>query len=90
MPDVIDVSVRDEPGGWIADVTVRGATTTRHVVRISRADHERYGGGDPADLVQRSFAFLLEREPNTSILRDFDLGVIERYFPEYASAMRRR
>jgi len=34
--------------------------------------------------VRRSFAFLLAREPNTSILREFSLGTIEQYFPEYA------
>jgi len=35
------------------------------------------------DLVEASFAFLLEREPKESILRDFDLIVIGRYFPQY-------
>jgi len=34
-------------------------------------------------LVEKSFEFLLAREPNTSILRSFDLPVIGRYFPEY-------
>ena len=29
------------------------------------------------------FAFLLEREPNESILSSFDVGVIARYFPEF-------
>jgi hypothetical protein len=33
--------------------------------------------------VRRSFEFLLAREDNTSILREFDLSTIERYFPEY-------
>ncbi len=79
----IEVAVSESGHGWVADVTVRVATMTRHRVRVSRADHARYGDGDVADLVRRSFAFLLAREPNTSILREFDLGVIERYFPEY-------
>lgn len=43
-----------------------------------------------AELVRESFVFLLEREPATSILRDFSLEVIGRYFPEYPSAIRRR
>jgi hypothetical protein len=34
-------------------------------------------------LIQKSFEFLLERESHTSILRAFDLPVIQRYFPEY-------
>lgn len=45
------------------------------------------GGEDVADLVRRSFEFLLAREPNTSILGEFDLSVIERYFPEYAEVI---
>ena len=67
-------------------MVIRDGTTTTHSVRISAADLERYGGGDVTDLVRRSFQFLLEREPNTSItsiLREFDLSAIERYFPEY-------
>ena len=44
--------------------------------------------GDPADLVRRSFAFLLEREPKESILRTFELSVIGRYFPEYEREIR--
>ena len=38
-------------------------------------------------LVQQSFMFLLEREPVTSILRDFNLREIEHYFPEYREVM---
>ena len=83
------MSVRESGDGHVADVTVRGRETTTHRVRVSRADRERYGGGDVADLVERSFEFLLAREPNTSILREFDLSTIERYFPEYAGKIRR-
>ena len=41
-------------------------------------------------LVEASFAFLLEREPRESILREFSLAVISRYFPEYEHEIRRR
>ena len=78
------MSVAPTPGGWIADVAVAGASPTRHRVSVSRDELARYGGGDVAELVRRSFAFLLAREPNTSILREFDLATIERYFPEFA------
>jgi hypothetical protein len=87
---VIDVKGGESDRGWLMNVTVADRTRTTHVVRVSRAEHQRYGGGDVADLVRRSFEFLLDREPNTSILREFDLGTIERYFPEYAAAMTRR
>jgi hypothetical protein len=38
--------------------------------------------------VEKSFEFLLEREPNTSILRSFELGVTAGYFPEYERTIR--
>ena len=82
--DRVAVSVRESVDGHVADVTVKGRQTTTHRVRVSRADRERYGGGDVTLLVTRSFEFLLAREDNTSILREFDLSTIERYFPEYA------
>jgi hypothetical protein len=34
--------------------------------------------------------FLLEREPKESILGQFDLPVIGRYFPEYERDIRKR
>ena len=47
------------------------------------------GGTVPVEkLVEKSFEFLLERESNTSILRSFDLPVIQRYFPEYERTIR--
>ena len=84
------MSVREAGDGWLAEVIVQGDATTTHRVRISKAERERYGAGDVAELVRRSFEFLLARETNTSILRDFDLSAIERYFPEYAREMKRR
>jgi len=41
-------------------------------------------------LVEASIAFLLERESKESILRDFDLIVIEKFFPDYEQEIRRR
>ena len=79
----------ENDSGWVMHVTVANGTRTTHTVRVSRAEHERYGGGDLTDLVRRSFEFLLEREPNTSILREFDLSTIESYFPEYGQAIAR-
>ena len=71
--------------GWECEVAVDHAgERTHHTVTVSRKDFERWGrGGDVEDLVSRSFEFLLQREPPTSILRHFDLSVIQRHFPEY-------
>lgn len=68
-----------------------GASQTTHTVTASVADIQRYGGSTSAEcLITASFEFLLEREPKESILRSFDLPVIERYFPEYPSVIRTR
>ena len=45
---------------------------------------------DVERLVGATFAFLLEREPVSSILSSFDLTVVARYFPEYPTEIRRR
>jgi hypothetical protein len=72
-------------------VDVRSArTTTTHMVEVppGMADELGWGKAAEADLVRESFVFLLEREPPTSILRNFNLDVIARYFPEYPTAIR--
>lgn len=72
------------------EVTVEGRTTTTHRVTVDPDYHRQLTDGQvsPRTLVERSFEFLLEREPNTSILPSFDLPVIGRYFPEYESEIR--
>ena len=87
----VDVRCTPAPGGWSCVVTVGGGgTSTTHEVAVRTGDLARLapGAADPTDLVSRSFAFLLEREPKTSILRRFDLMVIGRYFPEYEAEIR--
>lgn len=90
------VTVRADPKGegWECEVSVdRAGERTRHTVNVTRADLARWGRGDERedveDLVARSFDFLLQREPPGSILRHFDLSVIQRYFPEYDRQLRR-
>ena len=72
------------------EVTVAGRTTTTHMVTVSPEVHRKLTGGTASveTLVEKSFEFLLAREPNTSILGRFDLPVIGRYFPEYESVIR--
>ena len=67
------------------NVTVNKSGTTQHKVTVSDDYHQKLTKGQISkeELVKRSFEFLLEREPNTSILRSFDLPVINQYFPEY-------
>lgn len=68
-----------------------GGSTTSHEVTVWPSDVERYApGATPEALLRASFEFLLEREPKESILRRFDLPVIERYFPEYRTVIGRK
>lgn len=81
-------AARGGGGQWTCEVVVeRGRRRTEHTVTVLPASLARWGKGfekqDVEGLVRRSFEFLLEREPATSILRRFDLSVIETYFPEY-------
>ena len=69
---------------------VDSGSTTRHVVEVSTAELDRWGRGRSAEeLVLESFRFLLEREPKESILREFKLSVITRYFPDYETVITR-
>ncbi len=66
-------------------VIVENGSTTQHTVTLTPEYWQKLTKGlVPAEtLIQKSFEFLLERESNASILRSFDLPVIQRYFPEY-------
>lgn len=69
-----------------------GEVETRHTVSVPDTLVHDLGlpEVDVQTLVTESFGFLLEREPPTSILREFALGTISDYFPEYPAEMRRR
>ncbi|MFA6178943.1 MAG: hypothetical protein WC696_04945 [Candidatus Methylopumilus sp.] len=56
-------------------VSIGGRTPTTHIVTVS-PDYAKKLTTDTVSvesLLEKSFEFLLEREPNTSILRSFEL-----------------
>jgi hypothetical protein len=69
-----------------------GQDATTHQVTVPERLGERleFREDDLERVVRESFRFLLEREPATSILRQFSLSDISRYFPEYPSELERR
>ena len=73
-------------------VNVRDAEgETHHTVQADEATIEKFGHGQPAEtVVETSFHFLLEREPKVSILGNFELSIVGRFFPEYEAEMKRR
>ena len=66
-------------------VTVTAQSKTTHTVTMHADYAQKLTNGrlSHTELLKKSFEFLLQCEPNTSILRSFDLSVISRYFPEY-------
>ncbi len=80
----VQTTSEGEPRTFQVTVSEGGAQTT-HRVTLTSGDYERLTGEacSPDELVRRSFEFLLEREPKESILSEFDITVIARYFPEY-------
>jgi hypothetical protein len=89
MTDVLITPL--EPGRFRAEVTEGHLTTSHRVIvlddvlkdaGLAEADHER--------VVRETMRFLLEREPATSILPEFSLEDVPRYFPEFYEELRQR
>ncbi len=74
------------------EVQVReGNQKTTHRVDVpERLEEIAIRDEDLERVVRESFHFLLERESATSILSQFSLTDISRYFPDYASDLARR
>ena len=82
MPSHIEVKESND----VVQVTVtESGSKTTHRVRVPQDFYQKLTGGkiSKGDCVTASFRFLLEREPKESILSQFDLPVISRYFPEF-------
>ena len=71
------------------EVTVNSKTKTTHIVTLSDKVHTNFTNDKVTkeQLLDFSFKFLLDREPNTSILSSFELMVISRYFSEYEKSV---
>jgi hypothetical protein len=79
-PREFEVQVRDSDLATRHHVTV--PTSLIHELHLPDDDLEK--------VVRESFLFLLEREPASSILPEFSLDVISRYFPEYKKELPKR
>jgi hypothetical protein len=85
---IATISVQHAGGSTYRVTVEEGTSATSHDVGVGPSDVQRYApGASPEALLRASFEFLLQREPKEAILRRFELPIIERYFPEYASAI---
>ena len=72
-------------------VTVAETSTTTHTVTVTdqSLNYLTDNNVTKTQLLKFSFNFLLDEEPNTSILSSFDINVISKYFPDYIDEVRR-
>ena len=72
-------------------VTVADGMTTTHTVTVTDQSLTDLTDNNvtKTQLLEFSFNFLLDREPNTSILSSFDINLISRYFSDYRDEVRR-
>ncbi|MEM9622784.1 MAG: hypothetical protein AAF993_14115 [Pseudomonadota bacterium] len=73
-------------------VVVEGEQETVHKVHMSQEYYRALCRATVTHefVLVQAFRFLLEREPNTAILAEFDLPDINRYFPEFEAEIRQR
>jgi hypothetical protein len=66
------------------------AAATRHHVAFDASQLARPATADtaPEELIRAAFDYLLDHEPREQILREFELDVIGRYFPDWEGAVR--
>jgi hypothetical protein len=91
MPRTPSLLVTEDEDGKFAVKVSDGRVDTRHVVSVPNGFGAGLGLGaiSGEDLVRASFLFLLDREPANSVLAEFSLDVIPRYFPEYRHEIRK-
>ncbi len=86
MNQILVEQREEKDTAWTFNIEVDGSA---HIVTVPKEYWKKLTQGqeEPESLVRRSFEFLLAREPKESILREFELPVIQRYFPEYENEM---
>ena len=66
------------------EVIIKLDKTTKHLVTFTDDYFEEFRNYNAKIMVlEDSFKFLLKRENNDSILPQFDLRIIEEFFPDY-------
>lgn len=75
--------IEDNTTDYVFGVTLDG--NHRYKVWFDEEYYQKLTGGNirGEELVQKSFEFLLGKESPDSILPEFELSVIQRYFPDY-------
>lgn len=73
------ITITDEKGSGFYSVTMDKDFVTRIGASLQ-----------PEKIVEKSFEFLLEREPKENILAEFDITVISHYYPEFIPELEKK
>ena len=78
--------LKESDNGWIFIVSlVNDEETHVFTVELEKEYCKNTFGDDtsPEDAVKKSFLFLLDKEPVVNIMREFNISIIETFFPDY-------
>lgn len=92
MPEIKVLHINEGDDDVFAVEIAEGDSTAHCEVTVTDNSFRKFAPdrSSKKDLVRESFEFLLEREPKESILSSFEIGVIEKYFPEYPEQIVKR
>ena len=76
------ITVTGRTGDQVAVRVTDGGRDFDYTVEVPAATAERFGAG-PERVAGATLAFLLDREPPTSIMARFGPDTVTGYFPEY-------
>lgn len=84
MAEIAVKQINDNSAEYVVEIKV---DDYKYKVTFTYEYYKKLTGGKISreELVRKSFEFLLEREGPQSILPEFDLPTIQKYFPEYES-----
>lgn len=86
------IEVKRENSQVFRVVVPEGNSKREYTVTLDDDYHQHLTAGKrpKEELIEASFEFLLKREPKESILPQFNLKVINRYFPEFEREIHRQ
>ena len=90
----MDIQIKTIPTnlGWHFTVTINEPTGPSFFKVTMDKDFLTSIGADfhPEKVVEKSFEFLLEKEPKEKILQEFDITEISHYYPEFVKELEKR
>lgn len=89
MAEIVIRQIEHTRTQWRFNVEViEGTSRTVHAVTLEDVDYKKLTKGKctPRECVDAAFRFLLEREDKESILSEFDVSVISKFFKEFSRA----